>query len=234
MKITIQASDTSCGTWRYFDTDSIKLWWSSPKAFGRSINVIVSERCLRRVSFMTRHMLAKCSKVPIKPCMNPFCIEVSIYLLLCKNSNTLSLNNDVKIFNITGSNVTGLKFEGSDLSPFLKIKMVAARCHNFGIDFRLRISLQISSTKLRKMEHILKHDGHLIKRTEWAQDFHSFDYFAYLQYVGGERSNSSDKSLNFGIQSGIANSIVGLTAANNFLKWFLHFCLSNSGSIRDI
>ena len=66
---------------------------------------------------MTCNMLGICSKVPLKPDVNPFCIEVSIYLLLCQNTNTHS--NGVKIFNITGSNVIGLKFEGSDLSFFL-------------------------------------------------------------------------------------------------------------------
>ena len=54
-----------------------------------------------------------------------------------------------------------------------------------------------------------------------------------LLYVRGERSNSTDGSLNFGMQSGIANSLVGLTAANDFLKYSLHFYLSNWGSIRD-
>ena len=54
-----------------------------------------------------------------------------------------------------------------------------------------------------------------------------------LLFVGGERSNSTDGSLNFGNQSGIASSLVGLTAANDFLKYLFHFCLSNSGSTRD-
>ena len=79
---------------------------------------MVTERCLRRASFMMCDMFAICSKVPLKLGVNSFCIEVSIYLFLCKNSNTLCLNNDVKFY-ITGSNVIGLKFEGSDLSPFL-------------------------------------------------------------------------------------------------------------------
>ena len=78
-----------------------------------------TERGLRRASFMMCAMLAILSNVPRKPGVNPFCIEVSIFLFFYKNSNTLSLKNDVKIFNITGSNVIGLKFEGSDLSPFL-------------------------------------------------------------------------------------------------------------------
>ena len=80
---------------------------------------MVTERCLRCASSITSEMLAICSKAPLKPGVSPFCIEVSIYLLLSKNLNTLSLRNDVEIFNITGSNAIGLKFEGSDLSPFL-------------------------------------------------------------------------------------------------------------------
>ena len=46
-------------------------------------------------------------------------------------------------------------------------------------------------------------------------------------------SSSTDGSFDCGIQSCIANSLVGLTAANDFLKYLLHFCLSNSGSVRD-
>ena len=46
-------------------------------------------------------------------------------------------------------------------------------------------------------------------------------------------SSSTDESFDCGIQSCIANSLVGLTAANDFLKYLLHFCLSNSGSVRD-
>ena len=54
-----------------------------------------------------------------------------------------------------------------------------------------------------------------------------------LLYARGERSNSIDGSFNFGIQSSIGNSLVGLTTANDFLKELLHSCLSNSGSIQD-
>ena len=39
-----------------------------------------------------------------------------------------------------------------------------------------------------------------------------------LLNVRGEGSNSTDGSLNFDIQSGIANSLVGLTTANDYLK----------------
>ena len=112
---------TSSGIWWYFNTDSVKLWWTSPKAFCRSIKLMIAERCLRCL-----------------PRVNPFCIEVSIYLLLCKNLTTLSLNNDVKISITTGSTIIGLKFERSSLSTFLYIKMVADRCPDFGIDFFLR------------------------------------------------------------------------------------------------
>ena len=92
------------------------------KVFGRSISVMVTERCLQRASFIMCDMLAIYSKVPLKPGVNPFCIEVSIYiffLYIFKNLNDdVSLNNDVKIFNITGSSVIALTFEGSN-SPFL-------------------------------------------------------------------------------------------------------------------
>ena len=126
---------TSSRIWLYFNTDSIKFWWTSPKVFCKSINVMVTERCLQRASFIMCDMLDICSKVPLKPGVNPFCIEVSIYLLLCKNlNNDVSLNNDVKIFNITGSNVIALTFEGSNLSPFIWITMVVARCQDSGIE----------------------------------------------------------------------------------------------------
>ena len=113
---------TSSGIWWYFNTDWIEFWWTSPKVFGRSISVMVTERCLQRASFIMCDMLAIYSKVPLKPGVNPFCIEVSIYiffLYIFKNLNDdVSLNNDVKIFNITGSSVIALTFEGSN-SPFL-------------------------------------------------------------------------------------------------------------------
>ena len=80
---------------------------------------MLTELCLPRVLFIMCDMLAICSKVPLKPGVNRVCIKVSKYLLLCKNSNTLSLNNDTKIFNKTGSIFIGLKFAGSDLSSFL-------------------------------------------------------------------------------------------------------------------
>ena len=71
-------------------TVSIKLWWNSPKALRRSINIMVTECCLQLALFIMCNMLAICSKGPLKPGVNPFCIEVSIYLLLCENSNSIS------------------------------------------------------------------------------------------------------------------------------------------------
>ena len=83
MKVTIQASDDWDDIIWYMVvfhyTVSIKLWWISPKAFCRSINVMVTEHCLQRASFMISKMLAICSKVPLKPGVDPFCIEVSYY-----------------------------------------------------------------------------------------------------------------------------------------------------------
>ena len=72
--------------------------------------------------------------------------------------------------------------------------------------------------------------------SRWEGEPKAFIFLTILHillYVRGERSNSTDRSLNFGIRSGIANSLVGLTAANDFLKDLGHFCLSNSASIRD-
>ena len=97
--------------------------------------------------------------------------------------------------------------------------MVAAHCHDFGIHFRLRTSLQISRKKVRRMEHLLKHMIEISSRGQGEQEiFVLLTILHILLYVGGERSNSIDAPLNFGIQFGIANSLVGLTAANDFLK----------------
>ena len=101
--------------------------------------------------------------------------------------------------------------------------MVAARCHDFSIDFRLRTSLPISRTKLRRMELLLKHMMEIWSRGQGEPEaFILLTILHILLYVGGERSSSTDGSLNFGFQSGI-----------DFLKYLLHFCLSYSGSIRD-
>ena len=112
--------------------------------------------------------------------------------------------------------------------------MVPAHCHDFGNDFPLRTFLQISNTKLQRMEHLLKHIMEIWSRGQSKPEaFILLTILHILLYVGGERSNSTNGSLNFSIQSGIANSLVGLTAANDFLKYSLHFYLSNWGSIRD-
>ena len=78
--------------------------------------------------------------------------------------------------------------------------MVAAHWHDFGIDFSLRTSLQISSMKLRRMEHLLKHMMKIWSR--WQGEPEAFILLTILHillYVGGKRSNSTDGSLNFGI-----------------------------------
>ena len=59
-------------------------------------------------------MLAICSKVPPKSGVNPF-LSKFVYIYYYVKTWTVSLNNDVKICYITGSNVIGLKFEGSDI-----------------------------------------------------------------------------------------------------------------------
>ena len=74
--------------------------------------------------------------------------------------------------------------------------MVAARCHYFGIDFRLRTSLQISRTKLRRMEHLLKHMMEISSRGQGEPEaFILLTILHILPYVGGERSNSNGSIL---------------------------------------
>ena len=78
------------------------------------------------------------------------------------------------------------------------------------------------------MEHLLKHMIKIWSRGQGEPEaFNLLTILHILLYVGGEMSSSTDGSFDCGIQSGIANSLVGLTAANDFLKYLLHFCLSN-------
>ena len=71
--------------------------------------------------------------------------------------------------------------------------MIVARCHDFGIGFRLRTSLHISRTKLRRMEHLLKHMMKIWSRGQGEPEaFNLFTILHILLYVGGEMSSSID------------------------------------------
>ena len=58
--------------------------------------------------------------------------------------------------------------------------MIAACCHDFGIDFRLRTSTNFKYKAAKNGASLETYDGDLIKKTAWTQSFHSFDYFAFF------------------------------------------------------
>ena len=73
------------------------------------------------------------------------------------------------------------------------------------------------------MEHPLKHMMEIWSRGQSEPEaFILMTILQILLYVGGERSSSADGSLNFGTQSGMAKSLVGLTAANDFLRYLIY------------
>ena len=172
---------TSSGIRWYFNTDSINLWRTSPKAFCRSINVMVTERCLRRASFIMCDMLVICSKVPLKPGVSLFCIEVSTYLFFCKTLNTLSLNKWYKniqhnSFQCYRSKVWRVRF----ITLFINLDGSCSLSW-FWYSFSSENLLTSFKEKGAKNGASLEtYDRDIIKRTGWTRNVCSFDYFAYF------------------------------------------------------
>src|SRR6266568_5302927 len=73
-----------------------------------------------------------CSVTPLMPGQNPFCMLVSIRELDMRKSQILLRMQELKIFPITGWRAIGLKFCGSDVSPFLWMRVTVALRQIFG------------------------------------------------------------------------------------------------------
>src|SRR6266496_5302338 len=97
-----------------------------------------------------------CSVTPLMPGQKPFCILVSIRELDMRKPHSLFLMQELNIFPITGWRAIGLKFCGSDVSPFLWMRVTVALRHIFGKYCRIQHAERRLARCVLKIGHRLK------------------------------------------------------------------------------
>ena len=92
----------------------------------RSSRVIAIDRCYILALSITWLIKDMCSIVPEIFELKPFWICFLLKLFCFRKFNIEFHKHDLNIFKGTDSNITGLKFAGSSVEPFLWISIVAA------------------------------------------------------------------------------------------------------------
>src|SRR6266568_4198885 len=90
------------------------------------------------------------------PGQKPFCILVSIRELDMRKPHSLFLMQELNIFPITGWRAIGLKFWGSEVSPFLWMRVTVALRHIFGKYCRFQHAERRLARWVLKIGHRLK------------------------------------------------------------------------------
>src|SRR6218665_124255 len=184
----------------------MRLCCTSPKALRRSMRDTTRLLAFPFPSAIKWVRSSVCSLTPSIFGQKPFWIFLSMKSLSDKKLYTLFFRIVVNILHHTGCSVVGLKLAGSDVSPFLQTRIVAALFQHIG----MYLCLKHSAIMMWSSERNIGHRFSMIIES-WSSGqadallLHLLTALATSLYNGGLSWHGMVGNCSFGIHDEIAN-----------------------------